>query len=84
MLMQKKPRVVAMGEVRTEFPGREMPLLTLDQRNKITELARRTNLSEEEVACRLIAAAQPSIDKVIDATLRLMIMQSDAQDSTSH
>ena len=31
MLMPKKPRVVAMGEVRTEYPGSTAPLLTLEQ-----------------------------------------------------
>lgn len=84
MLMPRKPRVVAMGEVRVEYPGREMPLLTLDQQTKIVELARRTGLSEAEVTQRLLAAAQPSIDKVIDAALRLMILQSDSADATNH
>lgn len=84
MLMPKKPRVVAMGEVRTEYPGSTMPLLTLEQRNKITQLALQTGLSEDEVCRRLIGAAQPSFDKVVDATLRLMALQADSSENTSH
>lgn len=84
MLMTKKPRVVAMGEVRTEYPASTAPLLTLEQRNKITQLAVQTKLSEEEICRRLIGAAQPSFDKVIDAALRLMAMQADSLESTSH
>lgn len=84
MLMSKKPRVVAMGEVRTEYPGSTAPLLTLEQRNKIAELARRAGLSEEEVCQRLVGAAQPSFDKVVDAALRLMALQADSLENTSH
>lgn len=84
MLMPKKPRVVAMGEVRTEYPGSTMPLLTLEQRNKITQLALQTRFTEEEICRRLVAAAQPSFDKVIDAALRLMAMQVDSLENTSH
>lgn len=84
MLMTKKPQVVAMGEIRTEYPGSAAPQLTLEQRNKITQLALQTKLSEEEICRRLIGAAQPSFDKVIDAALRLMAMQADSLDSTSH
>lgn len=84
MLMSKKPRVVAMGEVRTEFPGSTAPLLMLEQRNKIAELAKRTGLSEEEISRRLIGAAQPSFDKVVDAALRLMALQADSLENTSH
>lgn len=78
MLMPKKPRVVAMGEVRTEYPGSAAPLLTLAQRNRITQLALQTRLSEAEICRRLVGAAQPSFDKVIDAALRLMAMQADS------
>lgn len=84
MLVPKKPRVVAMGEVRTEYPGSTAPLLTLEQHAKIAELARRTHLSEEEIGRRLVGAAQPSFDKVIDAALRLMAMQADSLENTSH
>lgn len=84
MLMPKKPRVVAMGEVRTEYPGSTAPLLTLEQQGKIAELAKLTGLNEEEVCRRLVAAAQPSFDKVIDAALRLMAMQADSLENTSH
>jgi hypothetical protein len=84
MLMSKKPRVVAMGEVRTEFPGSTAPLLTLDQRNRIAELAKRTGFSEEEISRRLVGAAQPSFDKVVDATLRLMALQAESLENTSH
>lgn len=82
--MPKKPRVVAMGEVRTEYPGSTAPLLTLDQHSRIAELAKRSGLSEEEICRRLVAAAQPSFDKVIDAALRLMAMQADSLENTSH
>ncbi|QDO99025.1 hypothetical protein FNB15_17890 [Ferrovibrio terrae] len=84
MLMPKKPRVVAMGEVRTEFPGSTTPLLTLEQRNRIAELAKRTGISEEEICRRLIGATQPSFDKVVDAALRLMALQADSLENTSH
>lgn len=84
MLMPKKSRVAAMGEVRTEYPGSTAPLLTLEQHGKIAELARRTGLSEEEICRRLVGSAQPSFDKVIDAALRLMAMQADSLESTSH
>jgi DNA-binding phage protein len=84
MLMTKKPRVVAMGEVRAEYPGSTAPLLTLEQHNKIAELAKRTGFSEEEICRRLIGAAQPSFDKVIDAALRLMALQADSLEDTSH
>lgn len=84
MLMSKKPRAVAMGEVRTEFPGSTGPLLTLEQRNKIAELAKRTGLSEEDICHRLIGAAQPSFDKVVDAALRLMALQAESLENTSH
>jgi DNA-binding phage protein len=84
MLMSKKPRVVAMGEVRTEYPGSTTPLLTLEQHTRISELAKRTGISEEEICRRLVGAAQPSFDKVIDAALRLMAMQADSLENTSH
>lgn len=84
MLMPKKPRMVATGEVRTEFPGSTTPLLTLEQHTRIAELAKRTGLSEEEICRRLVGAAQPSFDKVIDAALRLMAMQAESLGNTSH
>jgi hypothetical protein len=84
MLMSKKPRVVAMGEVRTEYPGATTPSLTLEQHTRISELAKRTGISEEEICRRLVGAAQPSFDKVIDAALRLMAMQADSLENISH
>jgi hypothetical protein len=84
MLMSRKTHVVAVGDVRADYPEREKPRLTLEQHTRITELARRMELSEEEVIQRLVAAAQPSIDRVVDAALRLMALQLEAGDSASH
>jgi len=83
MLMSRKSRLVTVGDVRTDYPGRDKPLLTPDQYARIAELARRTGLGEDEVARRLLAAAQPSIDRVVDAALRLMVLQLEAGESAS-
>lgn len=84
MLMSRKSRVVAVGDVRADYPGRDRPLLTIDQHARLVELARRSGLSEEDVAQRLLAAAQPSFDRVIDAALRLMALQLEAGDNVSN
>lgn len=77
MLMPRKTRIVTIGEIRAEYPEKG-PLLMAEQRARIASLAKLTGLSEEEICRRLVAAAQPSIDKVIDAALRLMVLQSDS------
>lgn len=83
MLMSRKAHVVAGGDVRSDYPDRVKPRLTTEQHARIAELARRMDLSEEEVTQRLLAAAQPSFDRVIDAALRLMVLQLEAGDNPS-
>jgi len=84
MLMSRKAHVVAVGDVRADYPERVRPRLTIDQHARIADLARRMGLNEEEVVQRLLAAAQPSFDRVIDAALRLMALQLEAGDTGSH